>query len=115
MVDLLSLPNDILMYIYVYSCTIESAVSLYSVSRRLSSVWLKHANYIAEAILKRQIPAYQDAVNLAVLEEPLIDKIRLAIAGDKSGSCSSLPFLTSTRRMPRLKCNGRTGGARRRF
>ena len=80
MVDLLSLPNDILIYIYVHSCTIEPDVSLY----RLSSVWLKHANYIAEAILKRQIPAYQDAVDLAVLVEPLIDKIRLAIAGDKS-------------------------------
>jgi hypothetical protein len=79
MATLLSLPNEILICIYVYSTTIQSAVSLSGVNRRLRSVWFKHANHIAETILKTQIPAYQDAVELAILEEPLIDKPRLAL------------------------------------
>lgn len=79
MVNLLSLPNEMLICIYEHSSTVESAVSLSSVNRRLRSVWLNHTDHIAEAILRRQIPAYQDAVDLAVLEETLIDKTRLAL------------------------------------
>jgi hypothetical protein len=78
MAKLLSLPNEMLICIYTNS-TIESAVSLSSVNRRLHSIWLKHADHIAEIILRRQIPAYRDAVDLAISEEPLIDKTQLAL------------------------------------
>ncbi|KAM0707813.1 hypothetical protein Q7P35_004462 [Cladosporium inversicolor] len=79
MAKLLSLPNEMLIYIYPYSCTIETAVSLSSVNRRLYSVWHKHADHIAEIILRRQTPASQDAVDLAILEEHLIDRTRFAL------------------------------------
>lgn len=79
MAKLLSFPNEMLICIYTHSSTIESAVSLSSVNRRLQSVWLKHTNYIAEVILRRQIHAYQDAVDLAILEEPLIDTTQLTL------------------------------------
>ena len=77
MANFLSLLNEMRMCIYVCSSRIGSAVSLHSVSRGLRSVWLKHNNHIAEAALRRQIPAYQDAVDLAILEAPLIDQTRL--------------------------------------
>lgn len=79
MVNLLSLPNEMLICIYENSSKIVLAVFLSSVNRRLRSVWLKHMNHIAEATLRRQIPAYQDAVDLAVLEETLVDKTRLVL------------------------------------
>ena len=79
MAKLLSLPTEMLICIYTNSSTIESAVSLSSVNKRLHSIWLKHTNHIAEIILRRQIPAHQDAVDLAILEEPLIDKTQLAL------------------------------------
>ena len=78
MATLLSLPNEMLICIYTNSI-IESAVSLSSVNRRLHSIWAKHADHVAEIILRRQIPAYQDAVDLAILEETLIDKTQLAL------------------------------------
>lgn len=79
MAKLLSLPNEMLVCIYTYSSTIESAVSLSSVNTRLRSVWLKHADHIAEIVLRRQIPAYQDAVDLAILEEHLTDQTQFAL------------------------------------
>ena len=79
MANLLSLPNEMLICIYTYNPTIESAVSLSSVNMRLRSVWLKHADHIAEIVLRRQIPAYQDAVDLAILEEHLTDRTRFAL------------------------------------
>lgn len=79
MAKFLSLPNEMLICIFIHSSTIESAVFLSSVNRRLQSVWLKHSNHIAEVVLRRQIPEYQDAVDLAILEEPLIDKTQLTL------------------------------------
>jgi hypothetical protein len=79
MAKLLSLPNEMLVCNYINSPTVESAVSLSSVNRRLHSVWLKHTDHIAEIVPKRQIPAYQDAVDLVILEAALIDKTQLTL------------------------------------
>ena len=77
MAELLSLPNEMLMCIYMCSSTIESAVSLSTVNKRLYLVWLEHMDQITESILRRHIPDYEDAVDLAILEDTRINDTHL--------------------------------------
>jgi hypothetical protein len=67
MTTLLSLPNELIIHIYTHAPTLQAAACLSAVNKRLRSVWLENTNLIAEAILKRQIPAYDDAVDVAIL------------------------------------------------
>lgn len=78
MVNLFSLPMRC-SYASMNTAPRLNSLCLSSVNRRLRSLWLNHTNHVAEAILRRQIPAYQDAVELVVLEETLIYKTRLAL------------------------------------
>lgn len=69
----LSLPHELLLHIYTQVPTLDDAAHLFSVNRRLHSVWLENDTRIANAILRPLIPSYEDAVELAILEETVID------------------------------------------
>ena len=69
MPGLLSLSNELLIGIYSAAPTLESAVSLSDTNRRLRAVWLEHSNHLIASILSVTIPAYEDALYLAVKEE----------------------------------------------
>ncbi|KAM0695550.1 hypothetical protein Q7P36_005910 [Cladosporium allicinum] len=69
MVGLLSLSNELLIDIYCAAPTLESAVSLSNTNRRLRAVWLEHSNHLIASILSATTPAYEDALDLAVMEE----------------------------------------------
>lgn len=69
MAALLSLPTELIVCIYANCPTLQSAASLSATNKRLYSIWLDDENHIVEAILSPQIPAYEAAVELAMLEE----------------------------------------------
>jgi hypothetical protein len=69
MVGLLSLSNELLIHVFSSCTTVESAASLSSVDKTLSSVWRRYNNHIAASVLRQQVPEYADAVDLAILEE----------------------------------------------
>lgn len=69
MAALLSLPTELIVCIYANCPTLQSAASLSATNKRLYSTWLDDENHIVEAILSPQIPAYEAAVELAILEE----------------------------------------------
>jgi hypothetical protein len=73
MTTLLSLPNELIIHIYTHAPTLQAAGCLSAVNRRLRSVWLENTNLIAETILRRQIPAYDEAVDVAILEAEIYD------------------------------------------
>jgi hypothetical protein len=73
MTTLLSLPNELIIHIYTHAPTLQAAACLSAVNRRLRSVWLENTNQIAEPILRRQIPAYDEAVDVAILEAEIYD------------------------------------------
>lgn len=68
MANLLSLSNELLIAIDSSSHAIQSAALLSATSRRLHAIWLEHSDHIITSILKPHIPDYEDAVDLAVLE-----------------------------------------------
>jgi hypothetical protein len=68
MVDLLSLQNEVLILIFT-SCTVESAVSLSKVDTRLHSIFLKYDKKITTSALQNDIPDYEDALDLAEIEQ----------------------------------------------
>lgn len=72
MAALLLLPTELIICIYK-SCTIQTAASLYTTNKQLYSVWLENTDCITEAILRSQIPAYEAAIELAILEEIWIE------------------------------------------
>ena len=49
-------------------------VKLSAVNSRLRTIWTEHASSIAERILATQIPAYEDAVNVASAETECFDE-----------------------------------------
>lgn len=73
MANLLSLSNELLIAIYTASPTIQSAALLSTANRRLRAVWIEHSKPIIASILQPQIPDYEDAVDLAILEETWIN------------------------------------------
>lgn len=74
MATLLSLSTELLIAIYSSSTTIQSAASLSSTDKRLRAIWLEHTDHIIAGILKARIPAFDNAVDLAILEEIWTDK-----------------------------------------
>jgi hypothetical protein len=72
---LLTLPPELLMQIFAASDTILDALHLSATNRFLAAIWLEHSAQIIESILKRSIPAYNEAVTLAFLETRLQSSI----------------------------------------
>lgn len=58
---------------YSSSTTVQTAALLSGINQRFRAVWLEHSDQIIASILEPQIPAYKDAVDLAVLEETWTD------------------------------------------
>jgi hypothetical protein len=67
MAGLLSLPNELIVNIYTYT-TLQTAACLSAASKRLHFIWLENTEHIVDSVI-RQIPAWEDAVELALLEE----------------------------------------------
>jgi hypothetical protein len=78
MTGLLSLSNELLIQVFASSLTIETAVCISGTHSRLRSIWLGHTSQIVTGILKPQIPAYDTAVDLAILEETLCSDAQLS-------------------------------------
>ena len=78
MVDLLSLPNELILQTYTKIADVNDAVCLSSANKRLRLVWLENENQIADAILRQQIPSYEDAVELAILEETFMNNRQIS-------------------------------------
>lgn len=78
MAPLLSLPTELFIEIYKQCSTLHTAASLSGASRGLYAVWLEHINEIAGTILRRQIPEYDQAVELAMLEETLANTAQVS-------------------------------------
>lgn len=68
MAGLTSLPNELLLPIFLSAPTIQAAGRFSSASRRLYTVWLANVNHITETLLKRDYAAYEDAFDLAITE-----------------------------------------------
>lgn len=76
MAALLSLPNELIIGIYAYSPTLGTAACLRAANKRLHSIWHQNTDHIAEATLSSQIPSYEAAVELAILEKTLINNMQ---------------------------------------
>jgi hypothetical protein len=68
MVGLLSLQNEVLIHVFT-SCTVESVMSLSKVNTRLHSIFVKYNNKITTSALQNEIPDYEDALDLANIEQ----------------------------------------------
>lgn len=71
MSHLLILSPELLKQIFSASDTVQDALSLAATSQYLRAVWLEHSDLIIEDILKPSIPAYAEAVSLAITETRL--------------------------------------------
>lgn len=69
MANLLCLSNELLIAIYSSSSTLQFAAALSGANKRLRAIWLEHTDHIVTEILKSHIEAYEDALELATLEE----------------------------------------------
>jgi hypothetical protein len=68
---LLTLSTELLIQIFAASDKIPDALRLSATNRRLHDIWLEHSTQITEAILRRSIPAYEEALDLATTETQL--------------------------------------------
>jgi hypothetical protein len=74
MVGLLSLSNELLIHVFSSCTTVTQAACLSMADDTLNSIWLKYKNQIAARVLRQQIPDYDDAAHLAILEAIWINK-----------------------------------------
>ncbi|KAK3637053.1 hypothetical protein LTR56_013624 [Elasticomyces elasticus] len=79
---LLRLPNELLISIFETSPDIFTALRFASVDRRLRGIWTDDitGHQIVRAILSSQIPAYDEAVDLATTEVEAESQISLSIS-----------------------------------
>jgi hypothetical protein len=68
MVGLLSLQKEVLIHVFT-SCTVESVMSLSIVNTRLHSIFVKYNNKITTSALQNEIPDYEEALDLANIEQ----------------------------------------------
>lgn len=68
---LLSLSNELLIQIFTACPTVQTAMRLSSVSKRLRAVWLQHTDQIVEDIIKSTSPAAEQAIDCAMTETRL--------------------------------------------
>jgi hypothetical protein len=62
------LSTELLIKVFAASDTILDALRLPETNRRLRDVWLEHSTQIIEPALRMSIPAYERALDLAVIE-----------------------------------------------
>jgi hypothetical protein len=65
----LSLSNELLIHVFSSCTTIQSATALSGVDKTLHSIWREYNDRIAKSVLRQQIPEYEDAVDLSILDE----------------------------------------------
>lgn len=70
MSPLTNLPNELQILILNKCPSVHAAVQLSEACRSLHDIWLENAEHIASEILQRQIPEYEDALELAKYESP---------------------------------------------
>lgn len=68
---LLTLSTELVIQVYAASDNIPDALRLSAANRHLHNIWLEHSTQITEAILKASIPAYEKALDLAIIETQL--------------------------------------------
>jgi hypothetical protein len=78
MTGLLSLPNELIINIFTHT-TLQTAACLAAASKRLHFIWLENNDHIVDSAI-RQIPAWEDAVELALLEETWSESDPLPVA-----------------------------------
>jgi hypothetical protein len=74
MPGILSLPNELIINIFLASPAVHDALRLSGASRLFRAIFIEHEILIVEGILRPQIPAFDDASTLAVTETRLLDK-----------------------------------------
>jgi hypothetical protein len=74
MVGLLSLSNELLVQVFSSSDTLQTAATISRVDKTLHSLWTQHNSHILKEILPNQIIGYEEAVELAILEEIWFNK-----------------------------------------
>ena len=66
MASLLSLPNELLISVLIACSDIDTAISLADSTPHLRAIWEIYADSITKRVLQRSLPAYNEAVALAV-------------------------------------------------
>lgn len=87
MAAFLSLPNELILEVYTRTSTLKCAARLSSTNKWLRSIWLENDIRITEGILRPHIPSYEDAEELAILEETVINNIQLSRAKSRIPIC----------------------------
>jgi hypothetical protein len=100
MVGLLSLSNELLIHVFSSCTTITQVACLSMADDTLNLIWLRYKNQIATSVLRQQIPEYEDAVELAILEEIWINKnTRLASIVASNTNNTKIPVGLYARRL----------------
>lgn len=68
MPQLLELPTELFVQVFTASETILDALHLSGTHRLLNAIWLEHSEPFIVGILESFLPAYNEAVQLTVLE-----------------------------------------------
>lgn len=74
MTDLLSLLTELIVHILASCPDIRTTTCPASANKELHAIWLKHTYQILESIVRPQLPAYEDATEVAKLQNSLLDK-----------------------------------------
>jgi hypothetical protein len=69
MVGLHSLSNELLAHVFSSCPTIGSAMALSKADKKLHAIWVMYNDQIAASVLPQQLPDYEDALDLAILEQ----------------------------------------------
>lgn len=73
MAKLTSLPRELLISLLEASPTVQDAARFSAVSKKTRAVWMSFGNQIANTILTPRVPAYEEAVKLAVAQTRFVD------------------------------------------
>lgn len=101
MASLLSLPNELLVDVFAACPDIDPAIGLADTSQHLRAIWGMYAATFIEGILQRSIPAYTEAVTLAVAEH----QHSATGKGTATASSTDLPSPKLEQLLPILKRN----------
>ena len=74
MPGILSLSNELIISTFIASPTVHDALRLSGTSRLFRAIFIEHETVVMEGVLRPQIPAYDDASTLAIIETRLLDK-----------------------------------------
>lgn len=68
MVTLLSLPNEVLVEIFIASPSTRTLLHLSRVNRRMRSIWLEHSHHIIPSTYNSKFPHIEQAIRLTLTE-----------------------------------------------